>query len=131
MKTKLFLILGLALSINAMAQTTASNQPKTYHKATAIITTETTYQTPQPDKEYFKMSEGQMRAVKGGVSTAIPADRWLANKTVITPEGLVVTYSGKKLYLKDGETIDGNGIITSGRCNQLAGQSNGGTCMVQ
>lgn len=134
MKTTIFILLGLALSIGASAQSGAAH--KSYPNAKAIQTGTPAAPAVAPttsEKDYFKMEGNQLRAVKGGVATFMDADRWLQNETVVTPYGVVVTNSGNKIYLKDGETIDGNGVITSKRCGEIAGvdASRGGTCMVQ
>lgn len=130
MKTKLFILMGLALSISAAAQTNTAT--KQYAKATALPATTPAATEAQNPKEYFVMKDGQVRVVKGGIPTFMTADRWTKNDAVITPEGLVVTYTGKKIYLQNGESIDGEGIITSKRCAEIAPETtSGGTCMVQ
>lgn len=130
MKTKLFILMGLALSISAVAQTNTTT--KQYAKATALPAISQASSGAQNPKEFFAMTDNQVRAVKGGIPTFMASDRWLKNDAVITPEGLVLTYTGKKIYLQNGETIDGEGVITSKRCAEIAPEAAmGGTCMVQ
>ncbi|HLP49360.1 MAG TPA: DUF6799 domain-containing protein [Chitinophagales bacterium] len=131
MKAKLFLIIGLALSVSAMAQTTKQSTHSTTKKAVALPATAQSDDAVNP-VEYFKMDGKQIKAVKGGIATAIPADRWLKNGTVVTPSGTILTHTGKRVYLQNGETIDGNGVITTGRCREFAGIEiyGGGTCML-
>jgi|ERR1043165_72930 hypothetical protein len=130
MKTML-VILAMVFGLNAMAQqySVPVIHPKNFHKATALPANPELGETCAPD--HFAMVNGQMRTYKGCVLTYMTNYRWLKNETVVMPDGKIVTNSGKKLYLKDGESIDGNGVITSGRCREISGSDNGGTCMIK
>lgn len=75
------------------------------------------------DKEYFVMVNNQMRAVKGDIPFLMKGYRWLKNETVINDNGRVTTNEGQVVYLQNGESINGWGVITSKRCAYIAGES--------
>ncbi len=132
MKTILLATVILTMWFDVNAQTTPTNACTIVPKATALNPLPTTAGQPAT-REIFLMKDNEVKAVKGGLPFAMPADRWLANGTVITPGGTVLTNSGKRVYLQNGESIDGNGVITTNRCHAFEGIEiyGQGTCMVE
>jgi hypothetical protein len=59
------------------------------------------------------MQDGMMLVTKDGFTTTMSADIMLANGTVIKSDGSVLTKAGKRFTLKNGQTIDMKGHVTS------------------
>lgn len=103
--TAITAMLFFFFGVSAQTAQTSTTTKKT------TATTKTT--TKAPLKNYCKMQDGMMLVTKDGFTTTMSADIMLANGTVIKSDGSVLTKAGKRFTLKNGQTIDMKGHVTS------------------
>src|SRR5437867_2191997 len=131
MKTSMLITIALAFSISAMAQYTAPVIKPPYKKAIAACVAPSGEQ--KMPKDYFKMESNRMYLVKDGTPYYMTGYRFLKDGTVVDDGGVVLTNEGKKIYLRNGESIDGNGTLTSLRCAEFTSiaEEEIGTCSLE
>jgi len=125
MKTITLLLAITVFSLSAVAQNNVITSP-VYTKAKAMPQSGLVCVAPsvQPeDKDCFKMVDNRMRAVKDNIPFYMDGYRWLKNESVINDNGRITTREGQVVYLQNGESINGLGVITSNRCSTIAGES--------
>jgi hypothetical protein len=127
MKTKLFTLIALALSFNAIASKSMVNTDKK-----AKVLHAKSVQKYYSRKVYLIMQGNQMHVFKGGVASPMQNNIWLNNQIVVTPLGAVLSNTGTRIWLVNGDKIDGNGVVTSDRCDEFENTEplNTGTCLI-
>lgn len=105
MKTLSILVLAIALSISASAQSDTTSMMKHHDYA-------------KNHHEYYYMKDGKMMMDKNGQRSEVMQDVTLKNGTVIKSTGEVDWTNGKSETLKEGERVDMYGKIHNTSMNE-------------
>lgn len=80
---------------------------------------------PDPNEEHFAIQDGEMVAMKNGVTTKMDEARTLNDGSVVHPNGEVIWVSGETRILEDGEAITLDGRILDHAALMNQGASDG------
>ena len=146
MKNKVLIVAALAFSVYAQAQTAGSDTVKqcdpaySYEKMAGSHSNKSNSTTsvtdpkwvnpdavkvcpnpaaPGQEKVCYKMIGDKMFVVTNGTSASMNKKVTLQNGTVVTTSGAVVNSEGTVVYLKNGDSVDMQGVVTN---NQKAVQ---------
>jgi hypothetical protein len=125
MKIYFFIIAALVYTTNLQAQTdTTANRNHTVSKVKPAWETSKKGKVAAKStahrnhKNSCKMADNTMFVVKDGLTMLMASDMMLKNGIVILTNGVVVANNGKKTQLKNGESINMQGMIYPTEKNQ-------------